>query len=118
MKEAVKEFNALQLQLFEALVTAFPNEEQLKSALTKSRALSKLKPKECVTMFGQHVAQHRAKITARDTTLFNDEEVMANPFFTALNLNALWNGASDTTKNSLYAYLDALLEKYDAAVAK
>ena len=66
----------------------------------------------------QHVAQHRAKITARDTTLFNDEEVMANPFFTALNLNALWNGASDTTKNSLYAYLDALLEKYDAAVAK
>ena len=113
---ALSKFIEQQQALMEGLVKTFPDEEQLKTALAKSRKLSRLSPKSCLSVFAENVVPYRQWIERHDELVFENESLRNNPFFQMLNISSIWKGASVETRTNLILHLCSLLETYDAYV--
>lgn len=103
----VEAFNTLMRNFVTELHETFPEFQELSLFVTGYDALTAAAPSKPLELFMESVAPHAQLLMARDTALFEQEEVTLGG---AINLKEMWHSPdlSQSTRDAIWQYLTTL----------
>ncbi len=107
MSTTVEAFNEMLQQFIDELVLTFPEVKTFKKYQSALKVVRKSTPKVPLKEFYDSVKPYSDKIMKKDETFFT-EDAQDIEFINDLNIQSVWSGSSDTTKNAIWQYMQTL----------
>ena len=113
-----KAFNTQIFKFFDEIIKMYPSVKEFKSLKMKIRTAAAMKDSITIEMFHKVIVGYYLKqITEKDEKFFLTLNLDGTPLASLSHLRTLWATASDTTKNSIWKYIE-LLTKLSVAYHK
>lgn len=105
-----KQFNDMALTFLSRMEETFPNEPKIRSYKQQFIILKDIDPKKPVTMFISNMELFGENILSKNEYFFKQENIVKNAESISgkLGLIKYWDNLTETTKNSIWEYIQGL----------
>lgn len=110
-----KAFNTQIFKFFDEIIKMYPKIKEFKTLKMKIKTASLIKDNITIEMFHKTVVVHYLKeISEKDEKFFLTLDLSGTPLENLSHLRNLWKFASDTTKKSIWKYIELLTKLSNA----